>query len=219
MFVNHQPKISEFARRNPDNMAKVLKFVILTIRTRLFNIPSDMETLENTENPRELSSILYGFKMDSIIQIDLEIESIFAQAESIWFHAENDRIAAENLLSLFAQIKGLGLAKAGFACQLIYGVSGCLDSHNLERFGIHPDKFKSSKYKNLKTLKIKQRYLKDYCDTVEKVGGTESLWDSWCNYVYNRPDDTGLRMNRNNPAYRDANHVSAIHCESLGLDA
>ena len=219
MFVNHQPKISAFARENPENMAKVLKFVILTIRVRLFNIPADMEILENAKNPADLNGILYGFKVDSIQQIDAEKDSFFAQAESIYFHAENERVAAENLLSLFAQIKGLGLAKAGFACQLIYGLSGCLDSHNLERFGINPNAFRSNKYKYAKTLKTKRRYISDYCDTVEKFGGTASLWDSWCEYVYNRPDPTGLKMNHNNPAYIDANHVSAMHCESLGIEA
>ncbi len=218
MFANHQPLISSYARQNPDNFARVLKFVILTIRTRLFNIPADMETLESAQSAEELGGVLYGWKVDSVAQIDTEKESLFEQAESIVYHAESERHAAENLLVLFLGIKGLGLAKAGFAAQLIYGISACLDSHNLERFGINPNHIRSSCYKKAKTHKTRVKNIARYCDYVEKCGGTESLWNSWCDYVFNRPDELGLKMNHNVAVYHSAEHVSALHCESLGIE-
>ena len=148
MFANHQYRISAYARQNPDNMARVLKFVILSIRTRLYNLPADMDSLENPESEDTLTGILYGFKAAAIDQITNEAAALYWQAESIVFHATSKRESAENLLNLFTGIHGLGLAKAGFACQLIYGVSACLDSHNLERFGISPNAIKSSTFKN-----------------------------------------------------------------------
>lgn len=219
MFKNHQPIISEYGRANPDNMARVLKFVILTIQTRLFNIPADMAALESARVPEELAGVLYGWKPDAVLQIDADKAAIFHQAESIYYHAANDREAAEELLPLFAQLRGLGLAKSGFACQLIYGVSACLDSHNIERFGIPWQNIKSSGLKNAKKLATRRKWISRYCDYVDKCGGTESLWDSWCEYVFNRPDETGFRMNGNRRAYESAYHVSALHCESLGLAA
>jgi len=148
MFANHQPIISEYARQSPDNMARVLKFVILTIRARLFNIPADMETLDNESlvDSDAMAGILYGFKAESIAHIESEKESLYAQAESIAYHAETPRDMAESLLNLFTSIYGLGLAKAGFCAQLIYGVSACLDTHNLIRFGISSNVIKNGDF-------------------------------------------------------------------------
>jgi len=179
-----------------------------------------MATLDSGgETADEINGILYGFKLDSVLQIDAEAESMFYQAESIVFHATSEREAAENLLDLFTGIHGLGLAKAGFVCQLIYGVSACLDSHNIARFGIPWSHMKSATFKNARTLKTRRKWITRYCDYVEQCGGTESLWDSWCEFVYNRPDETGFKMNGNQAAYKSAYHVSALHCESLGLAA
>ncbi len=219
MFINHQPVISGYARENPENFARVLKFVILTIRTRLFNMPADMETLYHARTADELAGVLYGFKAQAVAQIDIERDSLYAQAESIFYHAETPRQAAENLLDLFTSIYGLGLTKAGFCAQLIYGVSACLDSHNIERFGLSYTALKSSTFKGAKTLKTRRKWINRYCDMVEQCGGTESLWDSWCDYVYNRPDATGYKMAGNQTVYKSAFHVSELHCESLGLAA
>lgn len=220
MFAKHQKRISEYGRKSPENMARVLKFVILTIRTRMHNLPADMETLDSGGQVSEdLPAILYGFKLDSCNQIDAEADALYWQAEEIVYHATSEREAAENLLDLFTGIHGLGLAKAGFVCQLIYGVSACLDSHNIARFNIPWSHMKSSTFKNAKTLKTRRKHISRYCDYVERCGGTESLWDSWCEFVYNRPDETGFKMNGNRAAYKSAFHVSALHCESLGLAA
>lgn len=219
MFANHQPIIAKYARQNPDNFARVLKFVILTIRARLFNLPADMERLENPETAAEQSGLLYGSKSLAVAQIESRAESLYAQAESIFYHSESPRAAAESLLNLFTGIHGIGLAKAGFCAQLIYGVSACLDSHNIERFGIPKSALKSSTFKKAKTARTRAKWIRRYCDIVENCGGTESLWDSWCAYVYNRPDETGFKMNGNRLTYKSAEHVSALHCESLGLAA
>jgi hypothetical protein len=220
MFQIHQKRISDYGRQNPENMARVLKFVIVTIRNRLFNCPADMATLDSGgETADEINAVLYGFKLDSIQQIDAEADSLYWQAEEIVYHATSEREAAAGLLNLFTSIHGFGLAKAGFACQLLYGVSACLDSHNIARFGIPWAHMKSSTFKNCKKNATRQKWIQRYCDYVEQCGGTESLWDSWCDFVYNRPDETGFKMNGNQAAYKSAYHVSALHCESLGLAA
>jgi hypothetical protein len=218
MFENHQPKISAYGRANPENFARVLNFVIVTIRNRLFNVPADMETLERPETPDSLAAVLYGWKQDSIAQIERERESLYYQAESIVYHAESEREAAENLINLFCQIKGLGMVKAGFAAQLLYGCGGCLDSHNLERFGIKPARVKSDRLKTAKTLKTKRAVVSEYLDYCEQFGGCARLWDSWCEHLFSVDDETGRKMNGNVSPYKSAHHVSALHCESLGIN-
>ncbi len=214
MFYKHQAIISEYGRTDSESFARVLNFVVLTIRARLFNIPADMEMLERPESPDDLSGILYGFKARAIGQIEMESRLIYGQAESIWYHAESRRQAEESLLNLFRTIHGFGLVKSGFACTLLYGVSACLDGHNLARFNIPRYAFHSTHYKRAKTLKTRRRYITKYCDLVQRCGGTASLWDSWCEFVYARPDSVGDKIG---VAYKSAYHVSALHCYSLGL--
>jgi hypothetical protein len=218
MYSNHQPLIAKYGRKNPDNMARVLSFVILTIQNRLFNVPADLAAIEGeADSAEEYSGILYGWKRESIEQIQREKDSLHYQAEEILYLSENTEQAEENLLALFASIHGLGLAKAGFAIQLLYGLSGCLDSHNIERFNIPENHIKSCNYKNAKTYKTRIKYIKRYCEYIRKCGGTESLWNSWCSFVANRPDTVGFKMLGNKTVYRDANHVSEYHCIALGI--
>jgi hypothetical protein len=40
MYQDHQPIISRYARENADNLARVLQFVILTVRQPLHTIPA-----------------------------------------------------------------------------------------------------------------------------------------------------------------------------------
>ena len=218
MYNRDQAKISEFARANSDNFGKVLSFVVLTIRNRLFNLPADMETLQNPPNQEELAGVLYGFKMASIEYIEINKESLFQQAELINYFAETTRDKERQLLELFAQIFGIGLVKSGFICQLIYGVSGCIDMHNIAIHQVNPNSINSNRYKNAKRLKTRRAKLDFYCDLVSKCGGTEALWNNWCIYLSKREDKTGEKMNRNVSPYKSANHVSALHCISLGID-
>lgn len=221
MFRNHQKLVSAYGRENPEQFARVLKFVVLSIRTRLFNLPADMATLDAAETGESydgVDSILYGSKRAAIDQINAERDALYWQAESIVYHAETEREAAENLLDLFTGIHGLGLAKAGFCAQLLYGVSACLDSHNVARYDLKASALKSSTFKNAKTLKTRRKWISRYCDMVETLGGTELLWDTWCEYVFNRPDETGYKMNGNQAAYKSPFHVSALHALSLGIE-
>ena len=227
MFAKHQPKISAYARKNPDNFAAVLRFVVVTIQNRLFNCPSDCETVSEVITGRandatELAAqgILYGHKRGAVETIQAEKESLFWQAEEIFYHATSEREAASGLIALFVSIPGLGMVKAGFAAQLIYGVAGCLDSHNIARYGIDPKRLKSDLYKNAKTYKTRQKHLNFYLDLCEQFGGCESLWNSWCEHlaIASKEDKTGIRMNGNKPLYENADHVSALHCVALGVE-
>ena len=217
MFARDQVKIGEYALTSSDNMEKVLSFVVLTIRNRLFNLPADMETLERPNSPEELAGVLYGFKSKSIEYIAIQKESIFEQLNQIIYFAETNRDKEIRLLELFAQVPGLGLVKSGFACQLIAGVSGCVDMHNIAIHKVNPNHINSNRYKRAKKLSTRRAKLEFYCDLVERLGGTEYLWDSWCEYLSNHIDETGLKMNGNISPYKSASHVSALHCVSLGI--
>lgn len=206
MFANHQPAISAYARQSPDNLARVIQFVVLTIRQPLYNVPADMAQAE--AGGQDAMAVLWGWKHDAYAAAWRDRATIYAQCEDIWQHAKTREQAADDLLAYLATLPGLGLAKAGFVAQLAYGVSGCIDTHNLQLFGFSPRAFRGDKFKELKSLKQRRTKVRKYNSAVDRCGGTQSLWDGWCEFVAAKYPQ----------AYRDAFHVSAIHCEALGLE-
>jgi hypothetical protein len=189
-------------------MARVLKFVVLSIRESLHNLPEFLWELEQAEQGQAspaIDSILFGFKGQAVHQVEQEKELIYDQAMDIAGRAENRRECELGLLALYASIHGVGLVKAGFASQLCFGVSGCIDTHNVNRFELDARKLKSSRYKVLRRASTRTKRLTWYCDLVDKLGGTEALWDDWCHYV----------ADKNTARYEDAFAVSKVHCDAI----
>ena len=96
------------------------------------------------------------------------------------------------------RVPGLGLAKSGFIVQMLYGMSGCIDTHNLTRFNLHRRRFACG------TKATDRRRIGEYNDMVGRLGGTARLWDEWCIYVADRDAN-----------YVDADHVSRLHLTPL----
>lgn len=203
MFADHQPIIAAYARENADNLARVLQFVILTVRQPLHSVPAATETVD--QGGEEALGVLYGWKFAAYANVWAMKDEIFAYFQHAERHSEGDALACE-ILSYLCELPGFGPAKAGFVAQLVYGVAGCIDTHNLARFQIPSRRFDN--YKQIKTAKSRQKRIKLYVETCAELGGCAKLWDGWCAYVAaNQPK-----------IYRDANHVSALHLEALGLE-
>ena len=204
VFNRDQAKISAYGQSSADAMSEVLRFVILTIRTPLYRIPGDMEAIAQGEREQEIA---WGFKAEALTLLEEQKASIYWQAQEIAYHAENNIDLFRDLLRFFSGLVGFGPAKAGFACQLLYGVGACLDTHNLTRFGIAPSAVKASSYKRLKTRVKREKWLTRYIDICARIGTCEHFWDSWCIYLAKAKPNT----------YSDPDHVSRLHCEALGL--
>lgn len=168
MFKKHQPNIEEFARKDPDNFAQVVLFVSATIQQMFHTVPAIVEDVRE----RGLDSKhLWGSKKDTWIYTLENKEMLF---EAVF----SDMDLEDKLLSL-AEIPGIGLVKAGFVLQLCTGEVGCLDVHNLRRFGLSAQTFKLGKVKYLTARKKATLYIK----TCIECGGSEKLWDDWCNLI------------------------------------
>jgi len=100
---------------------------------------------------------------------------------------------------------GFGLVKAGFVIQLVYGLCGCLDTHNLRKYGVKKNSF--NKFKTRKTIAGRRTFIARYVTLCYQLGGPSVLWDKWCEYVAERQPTR----------YDDAEHVSRLHCECLNL--
>jgi hypothetical protein len=142
---------------------------------------------------------IFGAKHDGLAAIS-NPAWLFDQCERAWHCSDH---AEDEIVHILQSVPSLGPAKAGFCAQMIYGISGCLDTHNLQRFGIREREFRGAeaKYKPA-TVCAK---IASYNDLCRKLGGTAHLWDSWCEYV----------AHRGTAGTFEANSVSALHLAPL----
>ena len=192
MFKQHQPIIEKYARQNPDNLEKVLVFVLTTIQKRLSTCVAQRKQI----NILGVNSVcLNGRKQRTY-------KEIVATKAYLYDKIFSDDISnAEKLLEI-TSIYGIGTVKAGFIMQLCLGEIGCLDVHNLKRFGLSPNVFKVSDKMPQATAIRKANF---YIKTCEDLGGCEYLWDSWCQYL------AEIYPN----IYTDANDVSDLHVNCI----
>ena len=112
-----------------------------------------------------------------------------------------DLTMADKLVAL-TEIPNIGLVKAGFILQLCLGKVGCIDCHNQQMFGIDIKDITLQKPAKLATkLKVAQNYIK----LCEDLGGTEYLWNNWCEFI----------ADRHPTRFEDANHVSQVHIDAI----
>lgn len=206
MFLNHQPSIEKFAKQNENNFFDVVQFVLLTIQQSLYSVPLQMREVKR-EGIK--SSYLWGVKGQAWKWHSENKARIFDNFMLIDQVNPNPDFAASELMLYAASLPGLGLAKGGFLVQLAFGLAGCLDSHNVERYGLSRSQVSAHAFKNARTPKTRHNKVNDYLALCAELGGTKGLWDSWCTYVYNKQGHQGH--------YESAHHVSALHCEALGL--
>ncbi|MEE9598171.1 MAG: hypothetical protein V3V96_15475 [Acidiferrobacterales bacterium] len=205
MYEQHQPIISRYGRSDPESMARVLQFVILSAHVRLANVPINTETA--AQGGEEALGVLFAWKFDAYNNVWDRREAIHSYLEFVACHARDERALAIDIIDYVARLPGFGLVKAGFAAQLLYDCGGCLDSHNLRRFNLSVWSF--SHYSRLRSVAGRKRKVEHYVDTVYQCGGPGSLWDSWCEYVSARQPN----------AYPTADHASKLHCTALQLTA
>jgi hypothetical protein len=190
MFREHQPQIAEYAIKSPDNMCRVMDMVSLSIQQPWHNVGT---MLKDVDDSGIESKYLFGSKRPGFEYIRYNKHNLY----NIIFYK---KMTLEERLLHVAGTPGLGLPKAGFVLQLCTGKVGCLDGHNLNRFGLSPNVFKLARKVKYDTA-LKKAHL--YIKTLEDLGGCEYLWNSWCVFMADK------YPNR----YRDADHVSQLHVD------
>ena len=195
MYATHQKAIQAYAR-TAEGFRRVVRFVHLTIQEPLERAPAFMRACERGDK-----RCLWGWKSGADDWWNENSREAFDACTA--YAASGD---VDGLVAYLSQCPGLGVAKGGFVAQLVFGVSGCIDSHNVQRFGIDPKVVAPRKVKRFETAR---KHAAAYNAAVAKLGGTEALWDSWCEFVASRPG-YGKALG--------AFGVSALHCIALGIE-
>lgn len=204
MFNTHNPIIGEWARRNPDNMATVFMFVTATIQQPIEQVPA---ILKDYREKGAKSAYAWGWKGEAIEHYQENREAIYGDLMAIYEGVKCPKGLEVALLAYLANLPGLGLVKGAFVAQLAFGVGGCMDSHNMKRFGVKAARFSASAFKALRSPNAKVARVQEYCALVAKVGGGAGLWDSWCDYV------AGLRPK----VFADGFAVSQLHVDAFQI--
>lgn len=163
-FCTYNPKISNYALENKDQLAETLIFVVATQQTdwptvvaqfkhMIYKLRAD-GTLYDKDGTYSRDSGFYkliGFmgknKINAIDFYWKNRSQIFAQTKSIlkkWGYNEMSEDAEQatfDLFRYFMTLPQLSYAKAGFAMQLVTGRLGCYDSVNTAIYPI-PNQFK-----------------------------------------------------------------------------
>lgn len=199
-YDTHAAQIAAWAWENPQHLREVILFVSATIQQRFETVPT---ILADIREHGDRSRYLFGSKRATYRYATDHAEDLFADLRSVR-DIEDPEDAACAAVGVLLAVPGLGMVKAGFVAQLLGFEVGCLDTHNLQRFGYKPDAFKLASTLSEPT---RRRKVRQYVETCRKHGGARRLWNEWCDHVAGRWPAT----------WSSGADVSGAHCRALGL--
>ena len=189
-FKTVNPKINEHCQQSADNNADMVMMVVLSIQQPWHAVGVQMR---DDKALGAESRFVWGNKRKTFDWLQEHKEALYRDAM--------DSKTDSELMQAFLQVPGLGLAKAGFCCQLFAGRVGCIDVHNLRRLNIAPSVLTMDK----KTKPETQRKKIDAYISACKSRRTSWLWDSWCKLIAKKDPKRWV----------DGEHVSAVHYDYL----
>lgn len=189
-FKTINPKINEHCQQSADNNADMVMMVVLSIQQPWHAVGDQMRDYKALGAD---SRFVWGNKRKTFDWLQEHKETLYRDA----MDAKTD----SELMQAFLQVPGLGLAKAGFCCQLFAGRVGCIDVHNLRRLNIAPSVLSLDK----KCQPATQRKKIDAYISACKSRRTSWLWDSWCKLI----------AKKDPKRWANGDHVSAVHYEYL----
>jgi hypothetical protein len=195
MFKRDQSLIEMYAKQSPKHTEMVCAFVIASIRTHTSRLPKIMNSYRKRGRnglselmPRQQEGILYARK---------HRQWLFNLVER---YRAGGITTEETLLELMT-IPCIGLVKAGFLLQCLTGTVGCLDCHNLRKNDMPENAFNMS---HNRVTDANLRKVRRYVQTCEELGGSEVLWNEWCDAMADRYT-----------TFQDGNAVSFLHSQAI----
>ena len=170
----HREDIARLFDRHPAAAVQAaVTFALLTIQQAFETVETQIESFKKDGTS---SHYLWGSK-------DLGVAYVVENADRL---AALLRLAKQNddtidAIDTLLEIPGLGIIKAGFVAQLL-GLpdAGCIDTHNARIYDVDLEGFRFREGGKASTRIAK---ISTYVHLCKRLGGSESLWDVWCEYV------------------------------------
>lgn len=197
MYKLHATAVQQHAQQNADNLMDVVLMVVLSIQQNWLSVG---DQLKDVKSKGVESKFLWGFKRSTYIYLKKNKHRVYAQFMAVVNSSKDDASKADSMMKVFLRVPGLGLVKAGFACQLAGGLVGCIDSHNIKLYSIDDSVLKISNKMSQELLDAKRKKYINLCHLI----GTENLWNNWCNHLATK-----------SKLWVDGNHVSEVHYKYL----
>jgi hypothetical protein len=198
MYLTHATEVQKFSKISSSNLVDVILMVVLSIQQPWYAVGNQLKDVKlNGINSR----FIWGNKAKTYKSLMSRKEFIYSQYLAVLNSNKSDNDKALSLMNVFLQIDGLGMAKAGFVCQLSAGLVGCIDIHNLRMYSIPLKDLKLAK--SVKSKAIKNRRVMNYISICHDIG-TEKLWNTWCNTLATK-----------SKRFEDGFHVSQVHYSYL----
>jgi len=195
-FDKHNPLINRHAQESPENLQDMVMMTALSVQQPWYQVGAQMY---DYRQKGMRSRFVWGNKRSTLRWLRRNKDKLYRDAIDVLQYKGKKR--SLELMKVFLRVDGLGLAKAGFCCQLFAGCVGCIDVHNLRRLAIPETVLKLDKKASDVT---KQKRIETYIDACSKRR-CRWLWNSWCNLIAKK-DPT---------RWRDGEHVSLVHFEYL----
>ena len=180
-YLQHNRYCRTFGQTSPKHMEQVIAFVFASIRTQTFLLPKLMKEWRKRGIK---SSWIWGNKKNGIAYIRKNRTNLYNRMMSII--KAKKAFMQHDLIMLFLEVPGLGIPKSAFVVQLLTGMSGCMDVHNIRKYLPEADASKGTPSMlqtsgNSEAIKIKKVH--EYQELVKKAGGSQSMWIDWCNHI------------------------------------
>ena len=197
MFNTHCKAVQEYSQRNANNMADVVLMVVLSIQQNWLSVG---DQLKDVRLERRDSKFLWGNKIKTYDYLMSNKSKMFAQVKAVLNSHKTYDDKAKSLMTIFLKVDGLGIPKAGFCCQLIAGMVGCMDVHNIKMYDLDAKSFKlNPNPKTIGAFESNKQKINSYINLCHDYG-CEQLWDSWCDMLATK-----------SKKWQDGNHVSEVH--------
>jgi len=198
MYKIHAVKCQQYAQRSANNMADVALMVSLSIQQNWLTVGDQLADVR--KNKTDSKYLTWEMKRNTYEYLQANKHKMYAQAMAVINSKQSDTEKAQSLMKVFLRVTGLGLPKAGFMCQLMAGLVGCMDVHNIKMYGLDPKSLTLAKNpKTNKGIEANSRKILDYINLCHDYG-TENLWNSWCSLLSTK-----------SKKWVDGNHVSEVH--------
>lgn len=170
MFAQDQPLIARHAE-SPQGFADVVTFVICSQNQHFYRVG----TILNALHTRGLDDCGYlnGHQKRGIAYVTQHAGVLRAQLRH---QTDLER------MRLLIELPSLGIVKAGFVVQLVFGSVGCLDRHNLKVLGLDARSFNRAPVSSVALTARLQMYL----STCALLGTSETIYDGWCSLIATR---------------------------------
>ena len=123
----------QYSQQSPDNLTDMVLMVVLSIQQNWLGVGDQMLDVRKCGAD---SKFLWGNKIKTYEYLRDNSCQLYADAMAVIDSDQSDRDKARSLMEVFLRVTGLGIPKAGFVCQLMAGLVGCMDVHNIRMYGL-----------------------------------------------------------------------------------